>query len=39
MVLDQIRTVDRLRIVKILDALDDKEIANAKATIKETYVD
>lgn len=38
-VLDQIRTVDRLRIAKILDALSDKEISKVKAIIKETYVD
>jgi len=38
-VLDQIRTVDRQRIVKILDTLIDKEIANVKAILKETYVD
>ena len=38
-VLDQIRTVDRQRIVKILDTLIDKEILNVKAILKETYVD
>ena len=38
-VLDQIRTVDRQRIVKILDTLIDKEISNVKAILKETYVD
>ncbi len=38
-VLDQIRTVDRQRIVKIIDNLADKEIAQVKAIIKETYVD
>ncbi len=38
-VLDQIRTVDRQRIVKILDTLVDKEISKVKAILKETYVD
>src|SRR3954469_14163326 len=38
-VLDQIRTVDRQRIVKMLDTLVDKEIANVKAILKQTYVD
>lgn len=38
-VLDQIRTVDRQRIVKITDTLVDKEIAKVKAVLKETYVD
>ena len=38
-VLDQIRTVDRQRIVKVLATLLEKEISNIKAIIKETYVD
>ena len=38
-VLDQIRTIDRQRIVKILDILIDKEISKVKAILKETYVD
>lgn len=38
-VLDQIRTVDRQGIVKILGTLVDKEIYNLKAVVKETYVD
>lgn len=38
-VLDQIRTMDRQRINKVLGALVDKEISNVKAVIKETYVD
>jgi len=38
-VLDQIRTVDRMRILKVLDKLTDKEIAKLKSTIKETFVD
>ena len=38
-VLDQIRTVDRQRIVKILDNLVDKEIVLVKEILRETYVD
>ena len=38
-VLDQIRTIDRMRILKVLDKLTEKEIAKLKAILKETYVD
>ncbi len=38
-VLDQIRTIDRKRIVKILGTLADKEISKVKMIFKETYVD
>ena len=38
-VLDQIRTIDRHRIIKSFDKLNDKEIINLKAIMKETYVD
>jgi mRNA interferase MazF len=38
-VLDQIRTVDRLRIIKILGNLTEKESAKVKAVLKETFVD
>lgn len=38
-VLDQIRTIDRQRIIKIAGSLADKEINNVKAILKETYVD
>lgn len=38
-VLDQIRTIDRLRIIKILGTLQEKEIQATKSIIKETYVD
>lgn len=38
-VLDQIRTVDRQRIIKILGNLTEKEIVKVKALLKETYVD
>lgn len=38
-VIDQIRTIDKQRIVKILDQLTDNEISLVKQIIKETYVD
>mgnify|MGYP002369260748 FL=1 len=38
-VLDQIRTVDRNRIVKVFDNLSPKEIISLKGVIKETFVD
>ena len=38
-VLDQIRTIDRQRIIKRLDVLTEKEISNVKAVLKETYID
>ncbi len=37
--LDQIRTVDRSRLLKILGKLNSTEMMNCKAVIKETYVD
>ena len=39
LVLDQIRTVDRIRIIKILGNLTDKEIAKTKEVIREILVD
>ena len=38
-VLDQIRTIDKQRIIKILDTLSDKEIEEVKVKMKETFVD
>ena len=38
-VLDQIRTVDRQRIIKVLGNLTDKEIGKVKNILKETYID
>jgi mRNA interferase MazF len=38
-VIDQIRTVDRIMIIKSLGYLTEKEIENVKNVIKETYVD
>jgi mRNA interferase MazF len=37
-VLDQIRTIDRKRIVKTYNSLTDKEITKVKTIIHETYV-
>ena len=37
-VLDQIRTIDRRRIHKIIDVLMAKDIARVKSIIMETYV-
>ncbi len=38
-VLDQIRTIDKQRVIKILDMLSEKEINQVKMTIKELLVD
>jgi mRNA interferase MazF len=38
-VLDQIRTVDKLRVVKKFESLSEREIRNCKRVIKETFVD
>ncbi len=38
-VLDQIRTIDKQRIIKIRDALTEKEIQEVKMVIKEAFVD
>ena len=38
-VLDQIRTIDKQRIIKTLDNLTEKEIEEVKLTLKETYID
>lgn len=37
--LDQIRTIDHIRIVKVIGELELKEIRKVKAIIKETFVD
>ena len=39
MVLDQIRTIDKQRIIKTLDKLTEKEINGVKMILKETYID
>ena len=38
-VLDQIRTIDRQRVIKALGVLTEKEIVNVKSIIRETFVD
>jgi len=38
-VLDQIRTIDRQRIIKVLGSLTEKETAKVKDVLRETYVD
>jgi mRNA interferase MazF len=38
-VIDQIRTIDKQRVVKILDSLSNKEVIETKSIIKETFVD
>jgi mRNA interferase MazF len=38
-VVDQIRTIDKVRIIKTLGNLNSTEIALCKAVIKETFVD
>lgn len=37
--IDQIRTVDKIRIVKIFETLTNSEIKKCKAVLKETFVD
>ena len=38
-VLDQIRTVDKQRIIKIFGNLSNREVLKVKGVLKETYVD
>ncbi len=38
-VIDQIRTIDRNRIIKTFESLTENEITKVKDIIKETYVD
>jgi mRNA interferase MazF len=38
-VLDQIRTIDKQRVLKSLDKLTDKEVEKVKLVFKETFVD
>ena len=37
--IDQIRTVDRIRVIKVFESLTSKEIQKCKAVLKETFVD
>jgi mRNA interferase MazF len=38
-VIDQIRTIDKHRVIKLLDRLEPNEIMKVKTVIRETYVD
>jgi mRNA interferase MazF len=38
-IIDQIRTIDKSRIVKVYDKLSAKEIEKVKTVIRETFVD
>lgn len=38
-VLDQIRTIDKQRIIKVLGSLTKSEISELKSIVRETYVD
>ena len=38
-VIDQIRTIDKQRIIKTLDTLTENEIQEVKLILKETFVD
>lgn len=38
-VLDQIRTIDKKRIISLLGKISDKEIIKVKQTLKETFID
>jgi len=38
-VIDQIRTIDKIRIVKKFDSLSEKEIRECKRVLRETFID
>ncbi len=38
-VIDQLRSIEKQRIIKVLDRLTEKEIIKLKSIIKETFVD
>ena len=38
-VLDQIRTIDKARIVRVLGKIKNSEISNCKSVIRETFLD
>ena len=38
-IIEQIRTIDKARILKVLDKLSAKEIEKVKSVIRETFVD
>ncbi|MDD4591912.1 MAG: type II toxin-antitoxin system PemK/MazF family toxin [Parabacteroides sp.] len=37
--IDQIRTIDKVRIIKVFDKLSTKEAGQVKSVIRETFVD
>ena len=37
--IDQIRTVDRIRVIKVFESLTSNEIQKCKTVLKETFVD
>ena len=37
--IDQIRTVDKIRIIRVFESLSQSEIEKCKEVIKETFVD
>ena len=37
--IDQIRTVDRIRVIKVFESLTSREIQKCKTVLKETFVD
>jgi mRNA interferase MazF len=37
--IDQIRTIDRIRVVKRFEMLSDKDVEKVKSVIRETFVD
>ncbi len=39
MTIDQIRTIDKQRVIKVLGSLSRKEIKDVKSVMKETFVD
>ena len=39
LVIDQIRTIDKIRITKTIGSLDDETIPRVKSVIRETFVD
>jgi mRNA interferase MazF len=38
-VIDQIRTIDKIRIIKMFGSLTDKEIRECKRVMRETFID
>ncbi len=38
-ILDQVRTIDKQRVVKVFNKLSETEIKKVKSVLKETYID